>query len=366
MGARGAVGASLAFNYLGGDPSHPGSANHNLVRAAIENVAGHLAAARIDVSSTYDGIINNLTVAGSVAVGTGVAAVGLGGAVSINIIHDTSDAHISGSPNVKTTAAGADSLDVSAADTSTIRALAGGVGIAVSLGTLGLAAGLSVAVNEIGSTTEAYVDGSNLNSAGDVNVEATSQPTIEALSIGVAVAVAVSGEEGAGFAGSGAGAGSGNTVQDTVLAYINNSTVSPSINNGTTPPTYGATGAVNVSATDSALIGTIAGALAVGVAVGTELAAAGSIGISVAVNDIQDNIQAYIDNSTVTANGHDVSLAATEGATIVAWTIGGAVSVGASPEGALGIGVGAAAPAPATPSATPSWPISGAIARLQP
>ncbi len=222
-----AVGASISFNYLGGDPNDPGSPNHNLVRAAIENVAGRLKASQIDVSASYNGAINNITVAGSFAGGTGFASVAIGGAVSINIIHDTSDAHISGSPDITTTAVGPDSLDVTAVDTSTIQALAGGVGIAVSTGTLGLAAGVSVASNEIGNTTEAYVDNSTVTAAGDLNLTATSMPTIRALTIGVAVAVAVSDEAG-GVAGSGAGAGSGDTVHDTILAYINNSTVTSS------------------------------------------------------------------------------------------------------------------------------------------
>ncbi len=329
IGASGssvAVGASVSFNYLGGDPSNPTSTNNNVVRAAIENVSGSLKASQIDVSATYTGQIDNITVAGSAAVGSGLVNVSLGGAVSINIIRNTSDAHISGSSNVSTTAAGADSLDVTAVDTSTIRALAGGVGIAVGTGTVGLAAGVSVAVNAIGNTTLAYVDTSHVNSAGDVNITATGSPTIEAITIGVAVAVNASGE--GGVAGSGAGAGSGDTVQNTVLAYINNSGVSSSA------------GAIAVSATDKPTIQTVAGALGLGVAVGL-FGAGASVGISVATNDVQDNDWAYINNSTVTASGHDVTLTAIETATIDAWTIGGAVGVGIS-EGFLGVGVAAA------------------------
>ncbi len=359
IGASGssvAVGASVAFNYLGGDPNDPTSKNHNVVRAVIENVTGSLTAGQIDVSTSYTGQINNITVAGAAAVGEGLASVAVGGAVSINIIHDTSDAHISGSPEINTTTAGADSLDVEAGDSSTIQALAGGVGIAISTGTIGIAVGVSVAVNDIGNTIEAYVDGSAVTSAGDVNVTATSNPTIKALTIGVAVAAALSSNAG-GVAGSGAGAGSGDTVRNTVLAYINGSHVTSTA------------GAIEANATDNALIQTIAGALGIGVAVGSTFAVGASIGISVAVNDVQDNVQAYIDNSTVTATGtatdNGVTLTANETATIDAWTIGGAVGVGVS-AGALGIGIGAAAPAPATPSATSSLPISRARVRSRP
>ncbi len=322
-----AAGVSVSFNYLGGDPNDPASTKHNVVRAAIENVTGSLKAGQIEVSTSYTGEINNITVAGSVAVGTELASVAVGGAVSINIIHDTSDAHISGSPNITTTVAGADSVDVTATDQSTIRALAGGVGIAVSLGTVGAAAGVSVAENEIDNTIEAYVDSSHVSSAGDVNLTATSMATIAALTIGVAVAAAV-GKEG-GYAGTGAGAGSGDTVRNSVLAYMNNSVVSSGA------------GAINVSAGDSPVILTIAGALGVGVAVGAETGAALSIGISAAINDIQDNVQAYINNSVVSATGHNVALTATETASIDAWTLGGAVAVGVG-AGAIGIGIGSA------------------------
>ncbi len=334
-GASGAFGASVSFNYLGGDPSDPTSTNHNLVRAAIENVTGSLRATQIDVSATYTGQIDNITVAGSAAVGSGLVNLSLGGAVSINIIRNTTDAHISGSPGIATTAAGADSLDLTAMDTSTIKALAGGIGLAISSsGVLGLAAGVSVASNEIENTIEAYVDGSHLNSAGDVNLSATSTPTIEALSIGVAVGTATGGL--GGIAGSGAGAGSGDTVENTVKAYINNSSVTSG-------------GATNASATDSPTIQTIAGAVSVAVATGFIGGAGASVGISVAINDVQDNVWAYINKSTVSATGHDVTVTATETATIDAWTIGGAVGVGSS-GGAEGLGLGAAAPAPATPS----------------
>jgi hypothetical protein len=331
IGASGssvAVGASVSFNYLGGDPSNPASTDHNVVRAAIESDTGSIQASQIVVSATYTGQINNITVAGSAAISPGALALAIGGAVSINIIHNTSDAHISGSPAITTTATGADSLDDTAEDTSTIRALAGGVGIAITTGAVGIAVGVSLAVNDIGNTIVAYVDSSHVTSAGTVNLTAMSTPTIEALTIGVAAAVALS--SGGGVAGSGAGSGSGDTVQNTVRAYINNSGVST------------ASGAITATATDSPLIQTIAGALGIGVAVGGSLGVGASVGISVAVNDIQDTVQAYINNSTVSAGGGDVTLNATEGATIDAFTIGGAVGAGVTASGAGGIGIGAA------------------------
>ncbi len=284
-------------------------------------------ASQIDVSATYTGQIFNITVAGSAAVGKGLLKASLGGAVSINIIRNTTDAHISGSPEVSTTASGSGSLAVTAQDTSTIEALAGGVGVAIATTGLGLAAGVSVASNEIENTTEAYVNSSHVVSAGNVLLLATSQPTIKALSIGVSVATTTGGLGGIG--GSGAGAGSGDTVENRVLSYINNSSVTSD------------SGVISIGAGDEPTIETVAGSLSVGVGSGLIGGVGASVGISVAINDVQDTVQAYINNSTVNTTGGDVVVIAAETATIDAWTIGGAVGVGQS-GGADGVGLGGA------------------------
>ncbi len=104
-----------------------------------------------------------------------------------------------------------------------------------------------------------------------------------------------------------------------------------------------------------------------GVGVGDTFAVGASIGISVAINDIQDDVQAYINNSTVGTTGQDLTLTATESATIDAWTIGGAAGIGVGAGGGFaGVGIGAAAPAPAIPSAMTWMPTSRATARSPP
>ena len=114
----------------------------------------------------------------------------LGGAVSINIIHNTSDAYISGS----TTTSPHDRTPAPTASTSPPGYLddSGSGGRRRHRrrpATPGIAVGVSVAVNVIGNTTEAYMRRLHVSSAGDVNLSATSTPTIKALTIGVAVAV---------------------------------------------------------------------------------------------------------------------------------------------------------------------------------
>ena len=324
-GASGAIGASVADNYLGGDPNATSDTSHNVVQAAIENVTGTIRAAAIDVAATYAGQINNITVAGA-----GAGAFALGGAVSINIIKDTADAQISGSTDVNATGTSTPGIQVAATDNSSIAVLAGGVGVRISAQTgSGLAAGVSVASNDINNTTQAFIDSSKVTSASDVELTATSTPNIEALTIGVAIAASASAM--GGLAGSGAGSGSGNTIADTVQAYI-------SARSGANLGVFANGGAVAITATDSPTVEAAAGSLAFDFQIGGGGLTA-SVGISVAINDVEDKVFAYIDDSTVTATSHDVDLSAKETAVIKALTIGGAIAVGV---GGSGAGVGAA------------------------
>ncbi len=326
-GASGAIGASVAYNYLGGDPNHPATTDNNVVTAAIENVTGSIQAGSLDVHAAYQGQINNITVAGAAA-----GTFALGGAVSINKIRNTSDAHITGSTSVATTGTGATSVQVRAEDTSKIQVLAGGIGIAIATQTpVSIAAGVSVASNEIDNTIQSYIDNSKVTSAGGVSMAATSTPTIKALTIGVAIGATTG---GGGFSGTGAGAGSGNTIQNTIDVHITNSL---STNN---KGVFANGGALHLTATDTPTILAGAGGFGFAGAFGGGGGIGGSIGISVAINDVEDTVKAYIDGSTARATGNDVSLIATETADVEALTIGGAV--GASGGGGGGVGVGAA------------------------
>src|SRR5690606_3304435 len=93
LGAQGvgvAVGASLSYNYLGGAPL--GTERKHTVSASIHDTEGEVSGDRIQVASLVDAAINNITLAGSVAVGT--VAVAVGGAVSVNRISGENEASI--------------------------------------------------------------------------------------------------------------------------------------------------------------------------------------------------------------------------------------------------------------------------------
>nr|WP_293778378.1 DUF4347 domain-containing protein [uncultured Oxalicibacterium sp.] len=325
-GGSGAIGASVAYNYLGGDPNDPTTTNNNIVRASIENVTGtgKVEAVSLEIGSLYNGQINNITVAGAAA-----GTFALGGSVSINRIRNTSEAYVLNAASVTTTGTAADSISLHAKDTSTIRVLAGGIGLAIAKeGGAGIAAGVSVASNVVENKVGTYIDNAKVTSAGGIKLDAREQADIEALTIGVAVGVSTG---GGGFAGSGAGAGSGNTVKNTVSSVIRNSLAADSKGvaaNG---------GALSITAADEATILAGAGSLAFSGSFGGG-GVGGSIGISVAVNKITDSVEAAIDSATVSAAGN-LSLTATEDADIRALTVGGAVGVSG---GGGGAGVGAA------------------------
>jgi len=329
-GASGAIGASVAYNYLGGDPNDPNSTDNNVVRAAIENVAGSIRADSIDVHASYVGSINNITVAGA-----GAGTFALGGAVSINFIRNTADAHISNAADVVSTATGAQSIRVRAEDDAAIWVLAGGVGIAIATTTpVGLAAGVSVAVNEITNNVTAYVDNSLVTAGGSIEISAESESDIQAITIGVAIAVSAG---TGGFSGSGAGAGSGNTIQNTIHAYIANS--QSAANKGVF-----ANGSLVVSAVDNPTIIAGAGALAFSGSFGGGGGAGVSIGASVTENTIDNSVKAYVDNATARATGGNLEVTATETANIDAYSVAGSVAItGGSLAAASGAGAGGSA-----------------------
>ena len=140
--------------------------------------------------------------------------------------------------------------------------------------------------------------------------------------------MAAAGGQGGGFSFAGAGAGSGNTIKNTVKAAISG---------GSTVTTTGAGAAVNLMATDTSKIIADAGGAAIAAAGGQGGGASISVGISIADNEIGNQILALIDASTVTSAA-GVGLSASSTGTIDAFTFGGAVAI----SGGMGGGVSGA------------------------
>ena len=174
-----------------------------------------------DVGGTITAYVNHATVtstAGSVEIAvssiasvesltvgvSGAGGVALAGSVSLDSITNTLDAHISGGANV--TALGP--ITVSAGNQSSIESLAGGVA-----GAGGVAAGTSLATNDIGGTITAYVSGPATTVASHgraIQVIAETGATVKSLTVGGA------GQGGVALGG----AVSLNNITNTVAAYV--------------------------------------------------------------------------------------------------------------------------------------------------
>ena len=137
-GASGAIGASVAYNFMGGDPADSTATDSNSVKASLENITGTVRAGTLDFEAKNTGSIASLTLAGAAA-----GSFALGGAVSVNTIHKDTEAFLKNVPDMALTGTSATSLSLHAEDTSTSNAWGGGIGIAIPKKEAGgLAAGL--------------------------------------------------------------------------------------------------------------------------------------------------------------------------------------------------------------------------------
>jgi hypothetical protein len=329
--AGGAVGASVAFNSIGDDPDRPGADTAHRVKAVIDKVSGKIKVGALKLEANQTSSVRNITIAGAVAA-AGSASFALGGAVSINRIRTATDALITDSGSIDSGA-----VTVQATNDASIGVLAGGLGVGVARqGGVALAAGVSVAINKITDTTRAQIAASTLRASDDVSVSALNKGRIEALTLGVAVAVSTAD----GLAGSGAGAGSGNTITSTVKADVSGAA---------SITTTGPNGSLRVTADNEATVRSLAGTLAVSVALGSTGVGA-SIGVSVADNTISNTVQAHLDGVRATLSG-GVKVTAKDASTIQTVVVGGTLAVAT----AVSVAVGVTEAASRITGATEAW-----------
>ncbi len=294
----GSVGASIAVNGFTSD-----------VNAAISE-STVVARGDVAVSATATPQIDALTIgaalAGGQSQGTTVSLAGAG-AGSGNTISSTVNADISSS-TISTSRA----IQVTAGDTATVAADAGGFAIAIALSdkAQGVSVGLSAARNDITSSVTADVDQSalvagNLTGRLDaVAIGASSAPTIDALTIGGAV-----GPNGA------SGAGSSNDITTTVAATVSGSSVDAD------------RGGAAVTAVNEAKVKADAGGFGLAVNVNQSQARTTiSVGVSLALNTINANTTALVDTSQITTGGRYL-VSADNNSTIEALSIAGAAGV---------------------------------------
>lgn len=321
-----AVGVSIAKNEI---------ANHTEAFArnsTLDAVGG------VNVTANQNSTITTTSIAASVGVGAGGstgAGISGAGAGAINDISNQTLAYVDGS-----TVTSSSALSVLATDSSTITAEIVAAAAAAGAGGTGLGAaiGISVAQNRIGdastfatdpianrsassSAVRAYVNQSDIDVDGSVNVESIGSGTINATVDAVSMAAAAGGN---GAAAAGAGVSATNVIEREIVAMIQDS-VGSGID--------GQSG-VFVAASDQAGITTTVLAAALAVAVG-QFSAAGSVAVSSTTAKINNKIQAGIRRSNVKSAFGTVSAYATENADV------NATATAAAASASLGLGISA-------------------------
>ena len=300
----------------------------------------------------------------TVSAGAGLSAGGnkgttVAGSVSVNRVISSTRAYLQGT-RINATGDGT----VTAQDQSQITAVGGGIGISFTSGSSSKGLGFSIGFNEVNSDTLATIGASTLDFDGTLSVTARNDDSLHAVGISAGVAKgygvaftlginlientdkaeildstqvsaasvemlaedssllnAFGGALGIGLQKFGAGAAVGwNSVNDTIQASIADQSV-----------VSADTGNVNLMATDDATI------VAYAVGIGISKAA---VGAGVAINGITNTVKAFINASTVKAQG-DVEVSATGPAVIRAVTIGIAGSASAGSGSNKGLAVGA-------------------------
>lgn len=225
----------------------------------------------------------------------------------------------------------AGNLDIEASDSSSIQAISGSAALSVGVGgTVGVSGsiGVALALNEVDSQIDAYLDGSTVQS-GPVVLKSTSNDTIQATT--VAAAVALGGGGVAGIALSGAGADATNVILGETNAYSNASSISTS-------------GSLSLDAENTSGISATVGGVAASLAAGT-VSGSAAVGAALAQNLVgwepdgtrkASLIEAYLKNTSVTAAG-SLTETAKANETITAEVFAGAVAIAAGATGSLGL-----------------------------
>ncbi|MGV0984367.1 MAG: leukotoxin LktA family filamentous adhesin [Limnohabitans sp.] len=267
-GGTAAGGAAFALNFLGRTATNADSSK--LVKAEVVNSNLNSGGA-VQVQALSTSVIESM---GLAVGGSGNAAVT--GSNTTNLLEDEITATWSGGSLYGS----ATSLTVQADDAATVRTLAGNVSGAVTG-----AFGAAIAVNQVGSTVQANLSGMTLHAAAAVAVDADLRGEIKS--------VAASGAADA-FASV-----NGSFTTNTLNASVKAQAVSVTqVTNG---------GAFSVSADNDsdifALAGTISGS------------GGAAVGAAVAVNDIGGDVTALLTSSTVRAPGQ-VNVQATSSGSI--------------------------------------------------
>jgi hypothetical protein len=264
----------------------------------------------------------------------GGTAVGIAGAVTVAIVNGETKALLGDDVDVNADNAGAHAdqgILVRATDETNVTNDLGGLSFVLN-GDAGVTG--SVVVNVVDSTTWAKAEGNNtLNSrGGGVTFDANGKNDVDALAIAVAGTVSTSSDSGSSgnsgrsfqFAGSGA-----------VIVDVVNSETLAEIAAGGSVHTEGD---LSVTADDHSVIVADSGGVAISIAAssGGDGTSAGSVGASVAVNDLVMTTRATVTDTPIEAD--NVAVTATNASDIDTLVIAGSASVSTSDNAFAGAG----------------------------
>ena len=240
--------------------------------------------------------------------------------VSVNRIGDNAKAHVGEKVATKRASVTADSLAVTSLNDSTIRAISGAISAnASTTPTSNKAIAGAFMYNSITDTNEAYVENANLTLSGNEKKTDDGKEIDEALTVLADNTASI-----LNIAASGSGTTKGTAVAGQVsLNWVDNNTDAH-----VKDSTVKADEAINVTATDEGEINSYTGAVAFsGGGQGS------AVGASVAVNLIQGDTDANIENSSVegtasSAKGGNVTVDAEENSHIMAIVASGGAADG--------------------------------------
>ncbi len=259
--------------------------------------------------------------AGGVALTGGAGGFGL--SVALNTIGSNSTPGLTESMIQGTSVASAQGMVTETASaTSSIEVLAIGGSGAKNKDGVAVDAGAAAAVNAITSAVLATIDSTTATVLG-VEQTASAQANIDALALGLGGAIQGGFLNFVGLNLVGAGSGSGNSISRSVEA---------SIRNGSSVTT-GSLGSL-LTATDTSSITAASGAAALAIGKSGLVRTSGAIGVSVADNSIGTSsspnlVTAGIENSTVQSGG-GIALNALAAPTILAVTVAGGAAIAKS------------------------------------
>jgi hypothetical protein len=290
VGVAGSIGIAIARNMIGVyDIDDDLATEHNQVLAYIDGSSTVTSAKHVQVTATANDTISTVSFAGSAAISGGILAVSAAGsgAEATSILNTRVAAYIANSD-----VAASGDIKVNADSTSEVsKALAIGASLSVAIGIGGaVSVAASVAKNVISDEVQASLSGNTGNmitASGQIDVTANATAGIgqDNGDDNVEISAVTASLAAGAFSASGGGLEIINTIDNDVDAYINGAL------------TVGAAGDVNVRANETAYLEADASNVAVAIGVG----AAAALGLATVENHMLSNIEAWVNQATVTS-----------------------------------------------------------------